>query len=54
MFMSEKLRACKVLVEACEYVKIIGIYSRELRLIARIVEQNEELILREWNDYFGL
>ena len=43
----------KVNIENIEVIKSTGFNSKDLKLISNLVLENQELLNRKWNEYFG-
>ncbi|MBW2072015.1 MAG: DUF4160 domain-containing protein [Deltaproteobacteria bacterium] len=45
--------SCKFWLNPVSLARNLGFSARELRKIASVVEENEQLLLEAWNEYFG-
>ena len=46
-------KTAKVNIENIEVIKSTGFNSKDLKLISNLVLENQELLNRKWNEYFG-
>ena len=46
-------KTAQVNIENIELIKSFGVNSKELNLISNLVLENQELLNRKWNEYFG-
>ncbi len=46
--------SAKFWMQPVSLARNLGFNGRELRIIERIVEENQALILEKWNGYFGI
>ena len=46
-------RTAKFYLESAELVKSFGFKSNELKQIRTLVEENQELLIQKWDEYFN-